>query len=62
MKEAGADVHILTSLDDIAWLLNLRGDHVQNNPVALPYLLLWEDRAKLFITRTMLEAKAYTKS
>ncbi len=62
MKEEGADVHILMSLDDIAWLLNLRGDDVKNNPVALAYLILWEDRAKLFINRTILEGKAYPKS
>lgn len=40
MKRAGATVHILTSLDDIAWLLNLRGGDVPGCPVFLGYLLL----------------------
>ena len=35
MKEEGATVHFLSSLDDIAWLLNLRGDDIPNNPVVL---------------------------
>lgn len=62
MKKEGAGVHILTALDDIAWLLNLRGDDVKNNPVALAYFILWEDQAKLFINRKILEGKAYPKS
>ncbi|MBQ6551881.1 MAG: aminopeptidase P family protein [Lachnospiraceae bacterium] len=40
MESRGASVHILTSLDDIAWLLNLRGGDVPNCPVFLSYLLL----------------------
>ncbi len=59
MKKAGAGVHILTSLDDIAWLLNLRGDDVRNNPVALAYLMVRMDGAKLFVNRKILQGKAY---
>jgi len=33
MKKSGANRHLLTSLDDIAWLLNIRGSDVPNNPV-----------------------------
>ncbi len=33
MKKAGANRYLLTSLDDIAWLLNIRGSDVPNNPV-----------------------------
>ena len=40
MEKAGASVHILTSLDDIAWLLNLRGGDIPGFPVFLGYLLL----------------------
>ena len=57
MKEEGASVHLLISLDDIAWLLNLRGDDVKNNPVALAYLMVWEDQAKLFINPDILKGK-----
>ena len=35
MEEKNADVHILTSLDDIAWLFNIRGNDVECNPVVL---------------------------
>ena len=42
MREAGASVHVLTTLDDIAWILNLRGGDIPNVPVFLGYLLLTE--------------------
>lgn len=58
MREAGAQVHILTSLDDIAWLLNLRGDDVRNNPVFLSYFILWQDKAELFVNERILDQKA----
>ena len=48
MKEAGAGVHLLSSLDDIAWLLNLRGNDIAYCPLVLSYLLIFEDRAELF--------------
>lgn len=48
MKKAGADYHILTSLDDIAWLLNLRGDDIACNPVFLAYVAVTPDRVILF--------------
>ena len=35
LKEKGADYNIISSLDDIAWIYNFRGDDVQHNPVAL---------------------------
>ncbi len=38
MREKGADLHVLTSLDDIAWLLNIRGNDVECNPVILSYV------------------------
>ncbi len=40
MEEFGADVHILTSLDDIAWVLNLRGNDIEHFPVFLSYLVI----------------------
>ena len=49
LRLSGASVHLLTSLDDIAWLTNLRGDDVTCNPVFFAYLLLTEDRAELFV-------------
>lgn len=37
MKELGADAHFLSKLDDLMWLLNIRGRDVECNPVALSY-------------------------
>ena len=54
MMKEGADVHILTSLDDIAWLLNLRGDDVKYNPVFLANLVLEQEQARLFVNRQIL--------
>lgn len=49
MTKAGADVHLIASLDDIAWVLNLRGADVECNPVFMAYLLIFEDHATLFV-------------
>ncbi|MFQ7549448.1 MAG: aminopeptidase P family N-terminal domain-containing protein [Blautia marasmi] len=42
MKEEGANTHLLSSLDDIAWLLNIRGNDIECNPVILSYVILTE--------------------
>ena len=49
LKKAGADWHLLASLDDIAWLYNYRGDDVEHNPVAMAYTLVSADHAILYI-------------
>lgn len=49
MEKEGASVHILTTLDDIVWLLNIRGDDVPCNPVVLSYAAVTMDKAYLFI-------------
>src|SRR5690606_22170327 len=49
MAGQGADWHWLSSLDDIAWLFNLRGDDVPYNPVFLAYALIGADSARLFV-------------
>ena len=40
MEEAGADIHVITTLDDIARLLNVRGGDVACNPVVLSYVMM----------------------
>src|SRR5690606_36925085 len=45
----GATHHWLSTLDDIAWLLNLRGSDVQFNPVFMAHLLVTSSDAQLFI-------------
>lgn len=49
MAEHQADWHSLSSLDDIAWLFNLRGNDVPYNPVFLAYALIGVDSARLFV-------------
>jgi len=49
MAAAGASHHLISTVDDIAWLLNLRGADVGYNPVFLAHLLLDRDRATLFV-------------
>ena len=48
IKEAGADLHLLTTLDDIAWLFNLRGADVQCCPVFLAYAVIAQSQCFLF--------------
>src|SRR6185312_5484961 len=56
MRKLGASHHLLSSLDDIAWLTNLRGSDVECNPVFLAHLLLQpDDRATLFVQRSKLD-------
>jgi len=49
MQEAGAQWHLISTLDDIAWILNLRGNDVDYNPVFLSHLLISEGLTRLFI-------------
>lgn len=51
MEECGADAFLVTALDEIAWLLNLRGGDVKYTPVFLSYLFLTEKRAILCARR-----------
>lgn len=49
MKEAGAEYHLLASLDDIAWLYNFRGEDIAYTPVALSYTLVGPEETVLYI-------------
>ena len=51
MQEKGANYHLISALDDIAWLTNLRGSDVPFNPVFLAYLLIGQDSATLFVVQ-----------
>ena len=63
MAEEGADVHILTSLCDIAWLLNIRGGDIQSVPVVLSYLVLTKDQCIWFLQEEVVDdtIRAYLK-
>ena len=58
MEEKGADYHLVSSLDDIAWLTNLRGSDVPFNPVFVSFLLIGKDNAVLFTEQCRLNAEA----
>lgn len=48
LKEKDADLFVLTSLDDIAWLLNIRGNDIHCCPVVLSYLVMDEKEIRFF--------------
>lgn len=52
MSDRGATHHLVSSLDDVAWLLNLRGSDVPFNPVFLAHLLIDADGATLFVDQS----------
>ncbi|WP_294315521.1 aminopeptidase P family protein [uncultured Chryseobacterium sp.] len=58
MEEQCATVHIISSLDDVAWTLNLRGSDVESNPVFLGYLLITKNDAKLFTDLDKLDVES----
>ncbi|MFW9269771.1 aminopeptidase P family protein [Pseudomonas sp. D2-30] len=49
LKERGADWHFIATLDDIAWLFNLRGADVSFNPVFVSFALIGQQQATLFV-------------
>ena len=49
MNKCKANNYIITSLDDIAWLFNIRGNDISFNPVALAYALITDKKATLYI-------------
>ena len=63
IRKAGADGLLLTKLDDIMWLFNIRGCDVECNPVAMSYAYIDENEAVLFIQKHVVdkETDAYFK-
>lgn len=49
MEEEGADVFVVTSLDDIGWLLNIRGNDVEYFPLLLSYAVIQKDGVELYV-------------
>ncbi len=58
MNAQEATAHIISSLDDVAWTLNLRGSDVQCNPVFMGYILLTQSDATLFVDEEKLNDEA----
>ncbi|MBQ9767954.1 MAG: aminopeptidase P family protein [Lachnospiraceae bacterium] len=48
-RDYTADVYLLTSLDEIAWLFNLRGNDILYNPVVLSYAMITDTKAFLYV-------------
>lgn len=51
LKESGADWTFISSLDDVAWTLNLRGNDIAYNPVFISYLLIGPETVQLFVSK-----------
>lgn len=56
MAKAGAGWHFISTTDDIAWLLNLRGADVSHNPVFLAHALIGREGATLFVAPGKIDA------
>lgn len=61
MSSQKAEIHLMTALDEIAWLLNLRGGDIVNNPVFLANLLVEQENVTLYVQTMALteETRAY---
>ena len=57
MQEKHADVFLLASLDDIAWLLNIRGGDILCNPVVLSFVAMTQDEIFLFANEKAFSAE-----
>jgi len=58
MAEKNADVHVITQLDAIAWLFNIRGSDVPFNPVVISYAIITPKKAMLFTDLDKVSGKA----
>lgn len=58
MAEKKANAMIVSALDEIAWLLNIRGFDVEYNPVVISYLVLEQDQCTLFVLPEKVDRKA----
>ena len=54
MKENGASVHVLTTLDDICWTLNMRGNDIEFFPLVLSYGIITMSQMHLYINEAKL--------
>lgn len=61
MKKKGAESLLLTSLDDVAWLLNMRGNDIQYNPTVLSFCFITEKEVRLFIQKGSLNEEQENK-
>ncbi|MBR2483955.1 MAG: aminopeptidase P family protein [Oscillospiraceae bacterium] len=55
MRKAGATIHVLTTLDDICWLLNIRGNDIEFLPMVLAYAVVTMEDVRLYIDESKLD-------
>ncbi|HSH35047.1 aminopeptidase P family N-terminal domain-containing protein, partial [Schnuerera sp.] len=55
MEKKGADYFLLGSLDDVAWVYNIRGRDVVSNPVVISYGLISKNKAWLFVDKDKID-------
>ncbi len=56
LERKGADLTVISSLDDIMWILNLRGNDVKCNPVILSYLVVHKAKVVLYVNEDVLSS------
>ena len=57
IEDAGCDTHIVSTLDDICWTLNIRGNDIDFFPLVLSYAIIKKDRFELYIDERKLDEK-----
>ncbi len=60
MRKIGASIHLVSSLDDMAWIFNMRGKDVSYNPVVLSFALIDQQHAKIFVAESKLSNQEKT--
>jgi len=58
LRAKKADAMVVSALDEIAWLLNIRGYDVEYNPVVISYVVLESNKVTLFVAPEKVDAKA----
>ena len=61
MKEAGTNVHVVSTIDDICWTLNIRGNDIDFFPLVLSYGIITMDSFELYIDERKLDDKLKAK-
>lgn len=61
MRQKGANAMVISALDEIAWLLNIRGKDVEYNPLVISYVVLEQDRSTLFVAPEKMPAAAHSQ-
>ena len=61
MKEAGTNVHVVSTIDDICWTLNIRGNDIDFFPLVLSYGIITMDSFELYIDEKKLDDKLKAK-